>query len=756
MDRGTIAELRPLRPALLVGLALLAILAPQAQPSGPVAREVASPFSEPAPGSLAHLKLASTPRARLRAAAQQAAREATPPVVGDRRIWPALDGVNGREYLKNFTLRAIGQHIEVWVASDQDSVSKDLEFPAGDCRNDDRVQVSDAQVQYLVQQFDGNIYPKEAEAFSTPQPRAGSNALIPRRAGLPADYYAGDGGRIVALVDNIRDENFFDVNTQVGIGGVYVPSFNDDADRNIITVDGIDWLHRTGKNPPHNPAPGNLCASRNGHPLLIEATLAHEYQHLLERYQDPREVSWVNEGLSMFAESLTGYADDTTPVSEVGFSGSIQDFYGFGSQQTNANPNPSPGGPENSLTIWGDKGDMEIVSDYGAAETFMHYVAARFGLGFMTALHRDPDQGLASLRKLLAARGADAAEVLHDWAAMIALDKVLDDGAKLKGGSAARYQTPTLHASVNWDNPDSYLTAGAPPNGSDYVRLRNKSQKYLSSAQIKSISFDGSPAFPARGVEWGIDPNPLDHGGNPALHSGSGGGLDRGIVRQVKVPTTGAKLTFQTRYDLSPGLDFGFVQISPNGGKSWKSLAGSGTTATADPNATPPARRHLPGLTGRSGGGPFPTWTTATYDLSAYRGKTVLLAFHYVSDPRVAFPGWWIDDVRLGGAALSDGTTLVGWKPYSQFAPGERTGGFTVQLLGYSTKGKRALIQRLRLDARLHGQLAGPPLRRLLAGGYDVVAAIVTYDDPTESKLTYGQYVLRVNGVVQPGGEPPR
>src|SRR5439155_17758936 len=92
VDRGTIAELRPLRPALLVGFALLAVLAPQAKPSGPLAREVASPFSEPAPGSLAHLKLASTPRAKLRAAAQQAATEATPPAVGDRRIWPALDG----------------------------------------------------------------------------------------------------------------------------------------------------------------------------------------------------------------------------------------------------------------------------------------------------------------------------------------------------------------------------------------------------------------------------------------------------------------------------------------------------------------------------------------------------------------------------------------------------------------------------------------------------------------------------------------
>src|SRR5439155_3282422 len=268
------------------------------------------------------------------------------------------------------------------------------------------------------------------------------------------------------------------------------------------------------------------------------------------QYQDPREVSWVNEGLSMFAEQLTGYADDTTPVTEVGFSGSIQDFYGFGSQQTDANPNPSPGGPENSLTIWGDKGDREIVSDYGAAETFMHYVAARFGLGFISEPHHDKDQGLVSLRKLLAARGGDASEVIHDWAAMIALDHVLDKGATLKGGAAARYRTPTLDASVNWDSPDSYLTPGAPPNGSDYVRLRAKSGKYLKAAQIRSIAFDGSAAFPVRGIEWAVDPNPLDHGGNPALHSGSGGGLDRGLVRQVKVPSGPAKLTFQTRYDL--------------------------------------------------------------------------------------------------------------------------------------------------------------------------------------------------------------
>jgi hypothetical protein len=43
-------------------------------------------------------------------------------------------------------------------------------------------------------------------------------------------------------------------------------------------------------------------------PFLYEGTFAHEYQHLLEHYSDPDEVNWINEGLSDWAWSLTGYA----------------------------------------------------------------------------------------------------------------------------------------------------------------------------------------------------------------------------------------------------------------------------------------------------------------------------------------------------------------------------------------------------------------------------------------------------------------
>ena len=186
-----------------------------ALPSQRPAAEPKRVFTELSPADLKSLKMAPTSGAMLRAEAQRTA-AAQAAVIGDRRLWPALDRRSVQLYLKNFTLRAVGAHIEVWVASDQDSVSTGLEFPPGDCRNDDRVQLTDAQAQLLAQQFDSVIYPREATAFSEPRPRDGSRAQLPARNSLPADYYVSDGSRVVALVDNIRDESFFDVNVRVG------------------------------------------------------------------------------------------------------------------------------------------------------------------------------------------------------------------------------------------------------------------------------------------------------------------------------------------------------------------------------------------------------------------------------------------------------------------------------------------------------------------------------------------------------------
>src|SRR6185503_13084262 len=288
-------------------------------------------------------------------------------------------------------------------------------------------------------QFETNIYPKESAEFSVPPDRDGSHAL----RGQPGtsfsltggdNYYGGDGNKIVVLVDNVRDDNYNDLNNSQGlsyIAGFFSSTINTLLDRNVMTVDSYDWTHRTGANPPNEPVAGNLCTSKPARPFLYEGVFAHEYQHLLEFYESPGEATWVNEGISDFAIALTGYVDPKTSIQQTGFDSHLQCFLGWLTVPTPANPNPrATGGPENSLTWWEDQGTDETLCDYGAAFTFMLWLSDHYGSGFMSALHDQDLNGLPGLQKTLdeLVTGKSAADVIHLWAATVAADKALDTG----------------------------------------------------------------------------------------------------------------------------------------------------------------------------------------------------------------------------------------------------------------------------------------------------------------------------------------
>ncbi len=106
--------------------------------------------------------------------------------VGDSRTWVGLDDIAGRFYTKNYVLLARGKHSEVWVATGARTfngvTTTDLNFQDGDCRNGARTTVTQAQAKYLINQFDDNIYPIEANAFSVAPNRNGVERAARRRS----------------------------------------------------------------------------------------------------------------------------------------------------------------------------------------------------------------------------------------------------------------------------------------------------------------------------------------------------------------------------------------------------------------------------------------------------------------------------------------------------------------------------------------------------------------------------------------------
>ena len=686
-----------------------------------------------------------------RAALAAAAALESPPV-GTQKVWPVVNFITGGARLETFTLRTVGDKIEIWVSNTLNYPTT----PTNDCRNDgQRNVVETAQTDYLGGQFDDNVYPLESQFFSTPPSREGTNAtlytILP--ALFPVGYFAGPGDKTVTLVANIRDENYFDINFPSYVAGYHSSGINAFVDRNVMTIDSFDWFHRTGANPPNEPST-DLCQNKTSRPFLYESTFAHEYQHLLEFWASPGERTWVNEGLSDFAMALTGYSFPEKTIGEVGFDSHVQTFLGWRALQTPFNLIPQPlGGPENSLTAWDDQGNLETLSDYGATYTFHSFLADRYGASFMSDLHNEDTNGIPGLQKVLDSHlaGKTAQQLFHQWAALNALDRSLDDGANLRGSAGKQdYQSASLHSAIYWQNAQTHDTHGAPPNGSDYVAFRNGAGTFLSASQVNSLAFKGAKTHTLLPVTWQVDANPPAHTGNPALLSAAQDNIDRVILREVTVPAAPASLSFETRFGLEETWDFAFVQVSTDNGKTWTSLSNANTTTDHDPGANPGIVAQLPGFTGDA------DWHPETFDLSAYAGKTVLLAFRNMTDTNTLGnggaigPGWWVDNISVNGTPVSDGSSLAGWRA-EVAAPA--VNGFTVQLVGISTSGEYAsIVAQVPLNADFEGSLSGGALRRLIGDEVDLVGAIVTYDEPTESIIRYAPYELKVNGVLQPGG----
>ncbi|MEV4318802.1 hypothetical protein [Actinocrispum sp. NPDC049592] len=681
-----------------------------------------------------HLKVDGQARksdepARANGAAKAQAAAATPPV-GTVRQWVGLDVVQGNVYRKDYTLRAVGNKIEVWVANDR-------AFPAGDCRNavPGSTDVTDEQVGELISEFDNTMYPKETSGFSTPPNRDGTHATMAADADGKGGDYTGDGDKTVTLVDNVRDENYFDFPDSLSyVAGFFAPAINQALDRNVMTIDVFDWKHKTTASPPNDPT-NDVCTTRTAAPFAYESTFAHEYQHLLQFYIDPTESTWLNEGLSMYAESLTGYSTTTAIWPDPSASIHIGCFQGFATLNAGGGTTRPCGGAENSLTLWNEGAPDDVLADYGNAYQFMLYLYDHYGQDFMSRLHRDGERhGLDSVAAQLKVVGEkDLSRVLHDYQTSVLVDKFVgEDRGRMLGVDRKRVTSASVRSTVDLPKPAAYATPGAAPNGADYVQLRGADGVVLKGCDLKSLTFEGASSLPPTSLQWTAVTNDPDRPGDSVLWSGNASNLNAVAVIPVTVPSDTPTLRFLAKYGAEEGFDYAYVTVSTDGGATYKVIKG-------DKTVDGPLG---PALNGKTNG-----FEPRSYDLSAYAGEKVLLGLQYVSDGGVNEGGLFVDDVTIGGTTISDGTNVTAFKSPTQIKP-LSVNNWNLRLAGLDEKNSIAL--QIQFNGKPSVKLGGVQLALLSA--FPKVVAMVAYDEPTEKITQYAPYKLTVNGVPQPGG----
>ncbi len=140
-------------------------------------------------------------------------------------------------------------------------------------------------------------------------------------------------------------------------------------------------------------------------------------------------------------------------------------------------------------------------------------------------------------------------------------------------------------------------------------------------------------------VRFLLDP----YAGENMWWGGQGDLMDNAVRHTVDLTgKTEASVGFWTFFETEEGWDFGFVQVSTDGGQTWTSLENEDTTSEHDPGAIDTVLANLPGLTGQSD-----DWVYEEFDLTPYVGQEIWLQFRYITDWGYTERGFFIDDITI-------------------------------------------------------------------------------------------------------------
>jgi hypothetical protein len=330
--------------------------------------------------------------------------------------------------------------------------------------------------------------------------------------------------------------------------------------------------------------------------LSLKSTLAHEFQHMIRSRIQDNESTYLNEGYSTFTQ-LYLYGDANAAVWYLAQ-------------------------PDTQLNTWAESGNR--AAHYGAAQLFITYFYDRFGLEGLQALSNHPGLGLEAVDGTLRGLGEPGVdEFVAEWVlATLLNDPTVGDG---------RYFYPTL---PDLPEPDvvrplreypATVEASARQYGVDYYPLLNLEDR----AQL-TITLDAPPTTPLIEVQASS--------GQWLWYSQRGDASSTALTRAFDLTAvTSAALEYNLWFDLEDSWDYGYLQVSTDGGATWAILPTAHTTAD-----NPHGLAYGPGYTGESRG-----WLTEVVPLDAYAGQHIRIRFQVITDDAINQPGMALDDIHL-------------------------------------------------------------------------------------------------------------
>ena len=405
------------------------------------------------------------------------------------------------------------------------------------------------------------------------------------------------------------------------------------------------------------------------------SVLAHEFQHAIHFNQDTGEDSWVNEGLSELATEVSGY--------EV------------------SSPRVFLPRPDTQLNYWPEPPDRRI-AHYGASALFFRYLMQRIGgPENLDDLMTQKLDGIPGVDVFLRDHGLRFEDVFADWVIANYLDAdderygYLDSDVRIRrvrplgDGKGRERALPQFSA--------RYYTLRS--NAAEGI-LRFKGNTTIRQVEADCISDDG------------------------CMWSGRGDSINTKLTREFDLTgLDSATLEYMVWYDIEDGWDYGYVEASDDGGRTWHILEGQHTT---DDDVS--GNAYGPGYTGRSR-----DWKRESIDLTPFVGGTALVRFEYVTDDAVYRDGFMVADVSV--PQLDNSTKAKDWKAEG-FTPARKSlpQWFVVQVV---TMGADGAYEVSRLD--LHGDNFGETtLSGLNAADREVVIVVspTTPDTRHDAKYT--------------------